>query len=206
MKKEQDSSKEQSILDAAEKVFLEKGYLKVTTAEIAREAGVNHALLHYYFRTKENLFNIVFQKKSSLLQNSLLTIIQTDLPFIEKIKSWIDAQMSFFAANPKLPTFIFREMMGSPEKIEMVKTVLLPKMTQVHNQLTITIDEEVAKGRIRPVKPMDLLLNIISLIMFSFLAEPVFDALREITQTDKETFLEQRKQSIADLIIKNISV
>ncbi|MDR3246302.1 MAG: TetR/AcrR family transcriptional regulator [Prevotellaceae bacterium] len=206
MKKEKDSSTEQIILEAAEKIFLDNGYLKVTTAEIAKEAGVNHALLHYYFRTKENLFNIVFQKKSSLLQNSLLTIIQTDVPFIEKIKSWIDTQMNFFVANPKLPVFIFREMMGSPDKIEMVKTVLIPKMTHVLNQLTITIDEEVAKGRIRPVKPIDLLLNIVSLIMFSFLAEPVFGAIREITKTDKEAFIEQRKQSIADLIIKNISV
>jgi AcrR family transcriptional regulator len=201
-----DLSTEQSILDAAEKVFLDKGYLKVTTAEIAKEAGVNHALLHYYFRTKENLFNIIFQKKAALLQQSLLTIIQTDIPFADKVAGWIETQLNLIAANPKLPAFIFREMMGSPDKIELVKAVLLPKMTQVHNQLTIVVNREVALGRIRPIEPIDLLLNIISLIMFSFLVEPVFDTFREITKTDRETFIKQRKQSITDLVIKGITI
>jgi AcrR family transcriptional regulator len=206
MKTEKDSSTEQSILDAAEKVFLEKGYLKVTTAEIAKEAGINHSLLHYYFRTKENLFNLVFQKKANLLVNSLLTIIQTDLPFLEKIKIGVEAQIDLFADNPKLPMFIFSEMIGNQDRIEMLRHALLPKIAQVEKELASIIGKEVAKGTICPVKPMDLLLNIVSLSIFSFIAQPAVDIIREFTKENQKIFLEERKKSIVNLIIKGLSV
>ena len=89
MKEEQNT--EQAILKAAEKEFIEKGYALSKTTEIAKAAGVTHAMLHYYFRTKENLFDKVFQEKSRLIAGSFASIVNEDLPFLEKVAKSGDA-------------------------------------------------------------------------------------------------------------------
>ena len=84
--KEETSNTEQSILKAAEKEFLKKGFSGSKTTEIAKEAGVTHAMLHYYFRTKENLFNKVFEEKAKQLADTFLSRVDESLLFLEKIK------------------------------------------------------------------------------------------------------------------------
>ena len=101
--KEETSNTEQSILKAAEKEFLKKGFSGSKTTEIAKEAGVTHAMLHYYFRTKENLFNKVFEEKAKQLADTFLSRVDESLPFLEKIKCFIEAHFDLLTANPELP-------------------------------------------------------------------------------------------------------
>ena len=108
--KEETSNTEQSILKAAEKEFLKKGFSGSKTTEIAKEAGVTHAMLHYYFRTKENLFNKVFEEKARQLADTFLSRVDESLPFLEKIKCFIEAHFDLLTANPELPLFIYREI------------------------------------------------------------------------------------------------
>ena len=109
--KEETSNTEQSILKAAEKEFLKKGFSGSKTTEIAKEAGVTHAMLHYYFRTKENLFNKVFEEKAKQLADTFLSRVDESLPFLEKIKCFIEAHFDLLTANPELPLFIYREIL-----------------------------------------------------------------------------------------------
>ena len=113
--KEETSNTEQSILKAAEKEFLKKGFSGSKTTEIAKEAGVTHAMLHYYFRTKENLFNKVFEEKAKQLADTFLSRVDESLPFLEKIKCFIEAHFDLLTANPELPLFIYLSLIHISE-------------------------------------------------------------------------------------------
>ena len=120
--KEETSNTEQSILKAAEKEFLKKGFSGSKTTEIAKEAGVTHAMLHYYFRTKENLFNKVFEEKARQLADTFLSRVDESLPFLEKIKCFIEAHFDLLTANPELPLFIYREILTNECGKEICRT------------------------------------------------------------------------------------
>ena len=108
MKKEDNT--EQLILKAAEEEFLEKGFVLAKTTEIARRAGVTHAMLHYYYRTKENLFEQVFRQKVQLVAKSLDTAFDEQLPFAQQLETLIQVHFEFIQANPRLPFFILNEI------------------------------------------------------------------------------------------------
>lgn len=114
MKEEQNT--EQAILKAAEKEFIEKGYALSKTTEIAKAAGVTHAMLHYYFRTKENLFDKVFQEKSRLIAGSFASIVNEDLPFLEKVAKSVEMHFNFLINNPKLAFFVVSEIVANKER------------------------------------------------------------------------------------------
>ena len=124
--KEETSNTEQSILKAAEKEFLKKGFSGSKTTEIAKEAGVTHAMLHYYFRTKENLFNKVFEEKARQLADTFLSRVDESLPFLEKIKCFIEAHFDLLTANPELPLFIYREILTNECGKEICRKTLFP--------------------------------------------------------------------------------
>ena len=100
-------NKEQAILEAAEREFLDKGFAGARTTSIAEAAGVTHAMLHYYFRTKEQLFERILDEKTRLMSQSVLTAFgQPDLPLQERIRDGVESHFDFIAANPDLPRFI----------------------------------------------------------------------------------------------------
>ena len=115
---EKEKNKEQAILDAAEHEFLEKGFEAAKTTKIASLAGVTHAMLHYYFRTKEHLFDLVFEKKTRLLKESLFSSFDNpDMPFQEKIRTGMEAHFEIVRANPSLPRFVLNELIYRPKRL-----------------------------------------------------------------------------------------
>jgi AcrR family transcriptional regulator len=118
-------NKEQLILEAAEYEFFTKGYNGARTISIAERAGVTHAMLHYYFRTKEQLFEKIMDKNMKQIATIMLSIMtKTDLPFVERLKKSIEDHFDFVANNPLLPQFIFHEIISRPERYEMMKDKL----------------------------------------------------------------------------------
>ena len=171
--KEETSNTEQSILKAAEKEFLKKGFSGSKTTEIAKEAGVTHAMLHYYFRTKENLFNKVFEEKARQLADTFLSRVDESLPFLEKIKCFIEAHFDLLTANPELPLFIYREILTNECGKEICRKTLFPNFRLAISLLDRSLQEEIKKGTIRPVKAEDLMVSAISLNIFVFVANPL---------------------------------
>ena len=153
--KEETSNTEQSILKAAEKEFLKKGFSGSKTTEIAKEAGVTHAMLHYYFRTKENLFNKVFEEKARQLADTFLSRVDESLPFLEKIKCFIEAHFDLLTANPELPLFIYREILTNECGKEICRKTLFPNFRLAISLLDRSLQEEIKKGTVRPVKAED---------------------------------------------------
>lgn len=144
--KEETSNTEQSILKSAEKEFLKKGFSGSKTTEIAKEAGVTHAMLHYYFRTKENLFNKVFEEKAKQLADTFLSRVDESLPFLEKIKCFIEAHFDLLTANPELPLFIYREILTNECGKEICRKTLFPNFRLAISLLDRSLQEEIKYG------------------------------------------------------------
>lgn len=202
-----ETDNEKLILEAAEAEFIEKGYGKSRTTEIAKRAGVNHALLHYYFRTKENLFEVVFQKKAKLMSEVLIFSFEQELPFFEKIKRGISDHFDLIAANSKLPNFIFNEISQDDNLKRIFLGILKEKAIMIIAKLKEEINREVAKGTIRYIEPYDLLMTIVSLNMFPFISKPIIlDILNLQAEKDISQFLERRKQLNIEIILNQIRI
>jgi AcrR family transcriptional regulator len=195
---------EQTILDAAEKVFMDKGYAGAKTIEIAKIAGVNHAMLHYYFRTKENLFNRVFEKKAEMILNSFNISFDADLPFFEKIKKSVEMHFDFIGNNPKIPMFIMREIVSNKEKRDFILEKIIPQGYLVFEKLDKLIGEEVAKGTIASIRAIDLIINIAALNVLSYVAAQVYFSFDDGMADELCKFLEQRKKNNIEVILKSL--
>ena len=202
--KETDSEK--LILEAAEAEFIEKGYGKSRTTEIAKRAGVNHAMLHYYFRTKENLFEVVFKKKDKLMSEVLLFSFTMDLPFLEKIKKGIEDHFDLLAKNPGLPNFIFNEIAHDDRLRTLFVNVIKEKAKAIRDSLKQEIDNEVEKGTIRYIDAYDLLFSIVSLNIFVFIGKPLVLGILELDEDQFLRFLEHRKQVNVEIILNRLQL
>lgn len=202
--KEEEINTEQAILKAAEEEFFTKGFAGSKTTEIAKAAGVTHAMLHYYFRTKENLFNKVFQEKSALLAYSFRSLVDDDLPFFDKIRAGIEIHFDILAQNPKLPLFIFNEILGNEERFDFCSKIILPNIRETLGKLTEAIKTEIEKGTIRPINPIDLLMSIISMNMFVFVAEPMIKLIINGGDAEYKAILEHRKQENIETILSRL--
>lgn len=206
--KNKNETSEQTILDAAEQVFLDKGYAAARTTEIANLAGVNHSMLHYYYRSKEELFNKVFDNKVHLMIESFSFILEENLPFLEKMRLFVEIHFDFLLANPKLPLFIINEVLINPERKSKVKEIFVPKFLNLYDRLNEQIASEIAKGTIVNISAMDLMLNIVALNAASNIAAMlIFENQEEaLSRQAREEFLHKRKTATVEFILRSIKV
>lgn len=183
------------ILQAAEREFLEKGYSGAKTTAIAQAAGVTHAMLHYYFRTKEKLFEKIVADKMDKLKRVMFGVIgNPDLPLRERLKQGVEQHFDFIAENPHLPRFIFNELHEHPERIDQVKNSIASIAAKAITTLQNEIDRKAASGECRPVDARMLMLDIASLNLFPFIAAPLISSSFGNLFEGREEFLEMRKK------------
>lgn len=204
--KQEITNTEQAIMQAAENEFIEKGYAGSKTTQIAKAAGVTHAMLHYYFRTKENLFNQVFQVKSQLIAASFSSIVENDLPFFEKIKIGVETHFDIIAQNPRLPIFILNEILANKERKDTCQKIFQPTIRETIAKLRTSIEKEAAKGTIRFIDPVDLILTIVSLNVFTFIAEPVIKLATQESHESYQKFIQHRKQENVETILSRLKI
>lgn len=201
--KKRDDNTEATILKCAEEVFLERGFDGAKTTEIAKRAGVNHAMIHYYFRTKKNLFNVIFEEKISLLASSFSASFAQDIPFFDKVRHTVETHFDFIAENPRLLMFLYTEIVNDDERKQMMATNILPKAKGFLDELEKGIAEEISKGTIRDIRPIEVLLNIIALNVTTFLAFPLMEVV--LGKGDEVTrIMAERKESNVDFIINGM--
>ena len=205
-KKSLSNKTEETILMVAKNVFLNKGYKMTTTTEIANQAGVTHAMLHYYYRTKDNLFSKVFEHYAKIMLDSFSLFLKEDLSFTEKITFGIEAHFDFIAANPKLPYFIVSELINDNNFIKLSINKLLPSLKNIFNQLEISIQEEANAGRIRYISAQDLIYDIICLNAFAFIALPTLKNNNCISEEDYAKFIARRKAENVQTILNRIAI
>lgn len=194
---------EDKILDAAQTVFIQKGMDGSRMQEIADEAGINKALLHYYFRTKQKLFEAIFNKVFKQIFPNLEAFISSDLPIEEKLGTFIDRYISLLLKNPFLPAFILKEIHRDPEFLASVI-----KSTGVNpNALFNMLEKEMDAGNIRRMDPKDLLINILAMSIFPVAAKPLMQIM--FFENDKKAyndFLIKRKETVKDFILDSILI
>ncbi len=202
MVKTKDKGAEEKILAAARKVFMTKGMSGARMQDIADEAGINKALVHYYFRDKEKLFETIFMVEAQKFFPKINMIFQSDMPLFDKIESFVTEYINEMQQNPFLPWFVMNEINRDPDQFlnKVWGKESQPKPAKFLEQ----IETEVKKGTIKKISPMHLLMNMISMTIFPFIGRPMF--IRKLRLTDKQfvEVMEQRKKEIPKFIIDSI--
>jgi AcrR family transcriptional regulator len=194
-------STEQRIFEAAHEVFTQKGMDGAKMQEIADKAGINKALLHYYYRSKEKLYEAVVKAIMAKAVPNVRKVIESDLPLEEKITRFIDFYIGLISKNTFIPLFIISEINKHPDHFfEQVLPRDLPQPEVFFRQ----VEEEIAAGRIRPVKPQHLIMHIISMCIFPFLGKPLLGLFLGITPQDMKTLLEERKREVTDFVLAGL--
>lgn len=194
-------NKEQAIMEAAEELFLDMGYNQATTTLIAKRAGVTHAMLHYYFRTKEHVFLKVLEKILGELMQSFRPVMSRDEPFWETLEKGISTHFDFLAKHPRFVPFLYDTMIHNPELIDRMKENFLPVMERVFKFHVGRIREEIASGRICRIDPVQLMADIVTLNLSTFLLVPVAGKLTGVPPDALDNpFLEARKAEIIALV------
>jgi len=198
-------SMESIILETAEKLFLEKGFAMTSTTEIAKEVGCNQALVHYYFRTKENLFNVIFEQKFKLFFQGVFEMKNMgNLQFLDKLKYIIESHFDLLRKNPRIPSLILNELSRQPEQINILREKLHTLPEQLFAELNAELQTEIENGRIRNISLLDLVVSIISLNVALFLMLPVAEKALELTETQKEFMIMHRREENVDFILKSL--
>lgn len=197
-----DKSMEREILIQAEKLFLKKGFALTSTTEIARESGCNQALVHYYFRTKDKLFESVFKNKLVVFISSFMQIDQRDISFEEKLIVKIETHFDVLYQNQELPFLIINELITNPSRIAAIKEQVKNNVQLVYSSFSRELEAEIEKGSIRPITVVDLFLSILSLNINIFLLKPL---LKDILSLNEEKFnqmaQERKKENVRTILM-----
>lgn len=196
---------ERAILVAAEHEFMAKGFDGARTTVIAERAGVTHAMLHYYFRTKLNLFERIVNDKIKLLKEALVgSMEQEDATLEDVVRSLIERHLDFLTINPELPRFIIGVVYADPERLGNFMGSIKMYAPGMLKTLQKRIDAAVEAGLCRKTDAEMLMLDIVSLNVFSFIAAPIINvALPDLT-SDMKSFLARRKKENVDTIMRKL--
>ena len=202
-----DGDTERRILDAAHAVFLRRGTAGARTQEIAREAGVNSALLHYYFRTKDRLALAVFQRAASQLMPAVIGVLASDAELDEKVARVIDVEVRQLLAAPYLPGYIISELTHHPERaahLFSAATGLTPDQirARVFKVLRSQINARVKARRMHPISPEQFVINLLALCVFPFAARPMVMALAGLDEAGFKQFAERRRKELAPFFLR----
>ena len=192
---------EEQILGAARKVFTSKGFNGATMQEIANEAGINKSLLHYYFRSKERLFNEIFSEAFAVIVSGFGEIFMSDKTFFEKIEEFADFYIDIMIKNPQIPAFVLMELNTNPNRLADIITG-----SGMNPELLIgLVEAEIEKGKIKSIDPRQFIVNLIGLCIFPIAARPLLmKVLFNNNEVAYQDFLEERKKEVPKFIINSI--
>ncbi|MDE5806842.1 MAG: TetR/AcrR family transcriptional regulator [Muribaculaceae bacterium] len=207
MKNNNSQDTESKILKAAEEEFMRKGFAGSRTTSIAESAGVTHAMLHYYFRTKEKIFDRILSKKIMMIREIIGYSIEDDsLSLSDMIRSVIDRHLTFLSENADLPRFLIGEVLSNPDRAAILKEKIGAAASPLIARLQDKIDSESDLGKCRKIDARSLLIDILSLNVFPYMAEPLMNAALDKIMQDKERFLEVRKKENYDTIMRKLKL
>ena len=200
----QKNNMEEQILLVAKELFMKYGYEGVSTTQVAKDVGCNQALVHYYYRTKQNLFKIICQQEIQKMLKILADIPQEDISFENFIEKIIEAQIGFLKNNPDAPFFIIGELRHNSEVLKMMRELFSEFGKEIVGKIRLFVQMKQSKGELNDVSVEDLLIDIVSLDVMSFVGQVLFTQILEMDSQTQEAFLERRKTHIKKLILSNI--
>ena len=192
---------EEKIFNAARIVFQKKGFTGARMQEIADEAGINKAMLHYCFKNKELLFQAVFMNAFGQLAPQINEIFNSNETVFFFFLKFTDSYISFVIQNPHLPAFVIQEMNNNQQ---FVMSFLNNENKPNPSQFVLQIEKEIQDGIIININPKQLLLDIFSMTAFPFVAQTLVKGILQISDSEFNLMMEERKTTIANQIINTI--
>lgn len=199
---DQQPETEEQIFEAACRVFQQKGYAGARMQEIADEADINKSMLHYYYRSKDKLFQEVFKKEMSRFFPVIFGVLESDDPLDEKIEQLIDAYYSFLQDNPYMVQFVLYEMDQHPEQF---RRFIEEKGIRPPKSFFRQIQSEIKKGNMDPIKPEQLMISIVGVILFPFIARTMVKSIFGLDESGFMQFIRERKAFLRDFILNAIN-
>jgi AcrR family transcriptional regulator len=199
-KKKTDKSTEEKIISAARKLFTQKGYDATKTRDIAHEAGINLALLNYYFRSKEKLFEIIMKENMGRFMEVISGIVNNEKTSIEqKIETLVSNYIDMLTLFPDMPLFVMNHLRHDAEKLEM-------RQKFMGSYFMKQVQQAMKSGEIAPMHPMNMMLNIVGLTIFPFVGRHMFQNNSGITIEQFNALMQERKKLIPKWIAATLKV
>lgn len=197
-----DKLTEEKIFEAATDVFVEKGMDGARMQDIADHAGINKALLHYYFRTKDKLFNAVFEMIAKRIFRKFAPVFDKNLTLEEKIRFFFKEHITFLQENPRLPGFLLNEVNRNPERIKkLLKSV---DFDMVWKNIYDQHEEELRRYNITKERMPQLMISMAAISVFPFAAKGILEGILGNLNIDFNDFMEERKEFAAEFVINAI--
>jgi len=192
-KVKEDVSTEEKIKEAARRLFTEKGFDAVKTRDIAEEAGINLALLNYYFRSKQKLFDIVMVENFQKFVEQLIPIMSNEDMSLDEILTQVTASyIDMLKQNPDLPFFIMNEMRSQSSKLEFVRE----KMTDVRAAFLARVESKILKKKLTRASNGHMMMNFMGLIIFPFVAQSLIMRVNKFSKKEFDELMEERKKLV----------
>ena len=200
----QEMTTEQTIIQAANKIFLENGYAGTRMQDIADEAKINKAMLHYYFKNKETLFRMIFLENFGLLIPLINQVIEAKTSIKEKLLNIAELYIDLMQSNPKLPLFVINELSNHSDSFI---AAIKDSQNELPNfkQLIQEVKDAVKKKEIAPIDPELLIVGVLALSIFPVIAKQMLQILFSENDKSMDDILQRRKAFINDFIQKYIS-
>lgn len=191
---EKSASAEEKIKAAAKKLFTQKGFDATRTRDIAEEAGINLALLNYYFRSKQKLYDIIMLENfRQFIQGISVNVFDEKAGIEEKLEKIVVAYIDFLTMNPNLPLFVLNEIKGNPSKIA---AQINEEVSPMRSHLLRQLQEAGKAGKIAPVDPFHFIANLIGLTIFPFIGRPILQRVTNVTDEQFHAHMEERKRLV----------
>ncbi len=193
---------EELILEAARAIFIQKGFAGARMQEIADEAGINKALLHYYFRSKDHLFEAVFALALRSFLPVIKTVLESELPLKIKIIKFVETYIDILVANPYIPGFVIHELNTNPGRFvdKFISMGLDPTI------ISKQVKEEIDLHTIRAVDPEHFIVNLLSMCIFPFVAKPIIKGVLQKNEEQYVLFIKSRKEQIIEFVMNSLAV
>lgn len=198
-KEEDQSSTELKIFEAARDVFQSKGLEGARMQEIADKAEINKSMLHYYYRSKEKLFEKVYQLSIIKVLPQIVSLLNEDLPLEQKLHNFTGKYLEIIKANPDIPLFVLHELNKNPTRL---KTFMLNEIGKKVRPFLRQLEEEAKRGNTVDLPPEQLMVNIMSMLIFPFIGRPVLQVIFEMDESDFNRFIEERQRILPDYIVQ----
>lgn len=203
-KEKRDNQTEMAILDAARRVFTQRGFDGARMDEIAKAAGINRALLHYYFRSKDKLFDLVFAQRAREFFLGLVGIISGPGNLEEKIRAIVAHDIDMIRSQPDLPIFIMQELTQHPDRLVRMAAESGANPSHMMKAFKLVVKEAIDKKQIRPIDAGQLLINVMSLCVYPFIAKPMVKAVQELDDKQFDKMILKRKQEIVEFVMSSL--
>ena len=196
---EKDKQTEEKIFESATEVFIEKGMDGARMQDIADHAGINKSLLHYYYRTKDHLFNAVYEMIAGQMFKKFAPVLDENLSLEEKIRFFFREHIAFMQKNPRLPAFLLNEFHRNPERIR--KLIQGIDINKLWTTLEAQHKEELERYNITKENIPQFMTTVAGMSVFPFVARPVIASIMEKMGYNYDKYIEERKEYAADFVI-----